>query len=1239
MKMTSIRFKITAITVAVILVTFLSVLASSYSAIRRENERRSVEIMRLKGSETKDVLDQYFIEIERSVWMSANLAMDSLDSVALVEYGAAEPAGRTAEQQALLDAYLAEHCKQIQKAFESVAGGSNGVVAYYYCINPEVSETEHGFFYSRIGKAGYIEREPLDASKLDPDDLEHSTWYFSAIERGQPSWIGPYTAQFLEEEWICSYLIPVYKSGVLIGVMGMDIPMETLFEQVKPIRVYDTGFASLCDDEGRNYYYPELEQGLAPEITELTAAGDLLRRGNSGDELIRYTANGEKRQMSMTTLRNGMKLIITAPVREINASWQRLVRRVLTVAALVILAYAMALMFIMGFLTRPLRVLTAAAGKLAEGDYDVDLPYKSRDEVGELTLAFRQMRDRLRSYIEDLSRRVYTDALTGLPNMRSFFRRATDEKQTLADADEQPAMLYFDVIGMKFFNQQYGFEEGDRLLCEIGRILSRQFGERRVCRFSEDHFAAVGAEEGLEERLEAVFREVQEVNGGKTAPLRVGVYPCRLGQVGPAVACDHAKYACDRLKGTYSSGYIWFDNDMLGQLDDTRYIIDHLDQALTEGWIKVYYQPIIRTVNSRVCDEEALSRWIDPKRGFLSPAVFIPILENARLIYKLDLYVLDQILEKMQAQKKAGLQVVPHSLNLSRDDFDVCDVVEEIRRRVDEAGIPRDRLTIEVTESIIGRDFDFMKEQIRRFRALGFKVWMDDFGSGYSSLDVLHEIRFDLIKFDMSFMRRFDEGDESRIILTELVRMAVSLGLDTVCEGVETPAQVEFLREIGCSKLQGYYYCKPIPYESILERYDSGRQIGFENPEESAYYESIGRVNLFDLTSIASRGENEGRQYSNALPVGVMEIRKERVRFVRANKAFRDFMQRAFDFNLEEREFGFPEQVEGSGASFMRMVRRCCDEGSRAFYDGRLPDGSLAHIIINSVSRNPINGAQAVLIAVLSVTEPDKSTTYADIARALAADYYNIYVVDLDSERFIEYSSKAGDEELAIERHGEGFFTAVKRDSVTRIFEADREPFLRSFSKENIVRELEVQGSFLYTYRLIDTGAPLYANMKITRMSGGNRIIMGISIVDAQMKQQEAEEREKQERLAFEWVAALAGGYLAIYSVDPGNNSFFEYSASSEYEAFGIVKQGEDFFEKLRENSPRFVVPEDLPAYSQIATKENMLREIARSGLFAYHYRLLVDGTPCPVSLRAALVKENGVDRLIIGINRTENAS
>lgn len=830
--MHSIRTKITAITLAALLTTILSVFVVGFTTIRAENDRRSVEMMNLLCQDTQKALETNFESVEQSVEMAANLAGDSLDSVTLVESGAVGSSGATGAQARQLDAYLEEYCAGIESAFSSVAKHTHGVVSYYYCIDSAISKTVHGFFYSKVGRTGFDRQEPIDVSLLDPEDPLRDGWYAQVVQRGRPCWVGPYTEQYLNQMPVCSYLVPIYKSGALIGVLGMDIPVELLVSRVSPIRVYETGFACLLDANGRTIYHPELPTGSLPELNKLSISEEMFDAESNGDNLIRYTAAEQRRQMSFTTLANGMKLVIAAPTEEINASWTRLANILLVVTGAITAFFALLIFVVMRLITSPLQELTDAAQELAAKHYNVALDYESEDEVGVLTQAFKEMRDQLKTYFDDLNRRINTDSLTGLPNMRCFFRQVVSERDRMLGEGIQPVMLYVNLIGMKHYNRTYGFDEGDKLLCAIAEILARHFGSSVCCRFSEDHFVAVGDEATYEQELQAVFQEWETANEGRNLPLRIGVYPNRLEDVNASLACDRAKYVCDLYRGSYISGYYVFDEDMLKQFENVRYIINHLDQALEEGWVKVFYQPIIRSATGKVSDEEALSRWVDPTRGLLSPAVFIPVLERARLIYKLDLYVLDRILEKMQMQKSLGLPVVPHSLNLSRVDFDACNIAEEICRRVDAAGIPREKLTIELTESMVGRDFDFMRGQIERLQSLGFRVWLDDFGNGYSSLDVLQDIHFDLLKFDMRFMKRFGEGEESRIILTELVRMARALGIDTVCEGVETPEQMAFLREIGCAKLQGYYFCKAIPFEEIKKRAREGNQLRYDTAEE-----------------------------------------------------------------------------------------------------------------------------------------------------------------------------------------------------------------------------------------------------------------------------------------------------------------------------------------------------------------------------------------------------------------------
>ncbi len=968
--MHSIRFKTTAITIAEILTGMLCVYLVSFLIIQAENDRRSVEMMDLLVQDTSKSFEEYATGTAQSVDLVSNLVTDMLDGVTLSRCGAigdeATASARTPEQQEELDAYLREYCSRIQVEIAAVAEHTHGVATYYFCVSPELSTNELGFYYSHVGRTGFYEREPFDERKLDPNDLEHSGWYYIPIQRGRPTWIGPFPATSLNELLICSYVVPIYKSGTFIGLLGMDITLDTIVDLVSSIRVYDTGFACLLDSDGSVIYHPELEMGsrLNLPIDEL-----VLKQDNSAGTLIRYTSmSGENRQASFTTLSTGMKLVVVAPTAEVNASAMRLTRIILPVTMGVVALMVLLSLLAIGRLTKPLQRLTVAAKRLADADYDVELNYHSDDEVGALTTAFQRMRAQIEEDMEDLNRQVRTDALTGLPNQRYFFDFALVERDRLVASGKQPVMLYFNLVGMKHYNRQYGFDEGDKLICDVAKILARHFGEQVTSRFGQDHFAVVSEEEGLEERLHEVMEDCKLANDGKSLPISVGVYRHSLGDVPASVACDRAKFACDRRRGSYLSGISYFDMDMQRQVENIRYVISHLDEALEKEWIQVYYQPIVRAVSGKVCDEEALSRWFDPERGYLPPSEFIPALENSDLIYRVDLYVLDRVLEKMREAQQQGLVAVPHSINLSRSDFDSCDIVEEIRARIDAAGIARNMITIEITESIIGKDFEFMKGQIARFHELGFPVWIDDFGSGYSSLDFLQSVDFDLIKFDMSFMRKLDEGTNGRIVLTELMRMATAIGVDTICEGVETEDQVRFLREIGCSKLQGFYYGKAIPVEEIVKQHQEGTQIGYENPEEADYFESIGKVNLHDLTSIAHEDEDTLQNAFNMVPMAIMELADDTVQFVRTNQAFRDFLKRYFWPSLSDAP-GAPSAAPiAAEAFFKEYAQECCaHKGNRMFFDERVSDGSVARCLMRHVRTNAVTGTEAIVVAVLSI--------------------------------------------------------------------------------------------------------------------------------------------------------------------------------------------------------------------------------------------------------------------------------
>lgn len=829
---------------------------------------------------------------------------------------------------------------------------------------------------------------------------------------------------------------------------------------------------------------------------------------------------------------------------------------------------------------------------------------------------------------------TYYDYMTGLPNMAYFYELAEAGCKKMQEQNIDSAILFFDLTGFKRFNRKYGFEEGNRLIRAVAAILARHFSNENCARFAQDQFAAFAPEEGLKERLDAVIAECADANDGKTLPLRIGVYPNRIEPVQIGTACDRAKLAGNIRRKLNVSHYSYFDTERMAEEKNRQEIIDNLDKAIEEEWIQVYYQPIVRTTNGKVCSLEALARWNDPVRGLLPPSAFIPVLEESMLIHKLDMCVVRQVLKTLKTNEAAGNQNLPVSINFSRADFDACDLVEEISRLVDEAQVNRRLINIEITESLVGSDFDYMKDQIERFRAHGFQVWMDDFGSGYSSLDVLQSIKFDLIKFDMGFLRRLDEGNAGKIILQEMMKMATALGIDTICEGVETASQVRFLQEIACSKLQGYYFMKPVPLEQILEKYSVEIKDGFEDPDQSAYYDVLGSVNLYDLSFIATRDKDVIKNTFDTVPIGVIEFngKGDKVKYVRTNHSFRVFMRRTFGFDLidPEKEYTFPK--EGPGSSFAKAVEQCRNNGSRAFVDEMLENGSIVRSFVRLIAGNRVTGAEAVAVAVLYVTDPDESTTYADIAMALAADYYNLFVIDMDTNDYTEYSSRVGNEELSTVRQGRDFFESAKRDTLTRIYEADREPFLKLFTKENVIADLDTQGVFTTTYRLIDTGTPVYVNMKVTRLRGGNRIILGVSVIDSHMKQKEEYEALQRERETLVRVMALSDGYLSLFTVDPKTEKYVEYSSTEDFDSLGVDKSGDDFFSKSQADAAICFHKEDIKRFQEQFTKENVLQVIREKGKFSIDYRLMIRGEPRPVTLKAALFKDKNEDKLVVGV-------
>ena len=834
-----------------------------------------------------------------------------------------------------------------------------------------------------------------------------------------------------------------------------------------------------------------------------------------------------------------------------------------------------------------------------------------------------------------LYNKVNYDYLTGLPSMSYFFELAEAGRREFLRNGENGALLFIDLSGMKNFNQKYGFAEGNKLIRAVARNLVGFFGNESCSRFGGDHFVVYTRAMDVEKKTRLFLDSCQDVNDGKILPIRVGVYKDRGDDVDISTACDRARIACNKNRQTYINQINFFDDDMLVKEENRRYFIENLDKAIENNWIKIYYQPIVRSANGRVSDEEALARWVDKEKGTFEPSDFIPVLEDCRLVYKLDLYMTEMIIEKMKKQKEAGLYVVPQSVNLSRSDFESCDIVMEVKKLIDKANLDPSKLTIEITESTIGNNVDYMKLQIDRFRELGFKVWMDDYGSGYSSPDILQKISFDTIKLDMQFMRNFYENDKTKIIITEIVRMALGLGIETVAEGVETREQAEFLMEVGCTKLQGYYYCQPVPLETIINRYRLGIQIGFENPDESEYYEALGKINLYDLSFSGDKSDTLNN-YFDTFPMVVVEISDEKMSLLRCNRSYREYAERNY-FNItDQKEILFEKVGNKPGNTFINAARQCAIDGKNVIMDVITDDGTLVNVFAKRIAINPITKVAALVCVILGVTEDagsKNSLTYAYIAEALSTDYIFLYYVDLDSGKYTEYSSSESFGNFGIERHGDDFFGDTKNNIPEQIYEDDIEYVRESFTKERIIKGLNERGHFTLTYRLIKNGKPIYVHMKIVRVrSRGNNIIIGVNNIDAQIKHQEAAERVKEERITYGRINALSGDFINIYAVNPETDSYVQYSKGNDIQGFGLSKTGDYFFDKMIRKCKKVVSVDDIDMFLGSFSKEQVLSKIEESGMYILNFRMIHKDSLIYVSLKAVRSSENNQDYLLFGL-------
>ena len=425
--------------------------------------------------------------------------------------------------------------------------------------------------------------------------------------------------------------------------------------------------------------------------------------------------------------------------------------------------------------------------------------------------------------VESYERQKYFathDELTGLLNKKQFGVEVS--RMLHENPDRQYSMIYSNIKDFKIVNEVFGLAKGDEVLKKRAELIQHYVKEGAVfARLRGDRFAiCMPSEEVNEDLIHEEIREIQQDFKDTLFHLHIctGIYEISDIEEDVSIMCDKAAIAGDTIKDD-SQEIAYYDKKLLEKSIEEKKILSEFEDALREKQLTIFLQPQV-DAEGRLYGAEALVRWYHPKRGLLFPGAFVPVLEKEGLIYKMDRCVWELAAGQLKRWKELGITKPYISVNVSAKDFYYIDIYKTFVELVDRYGISPDRLNIEITETALMEDFQKNMDVIQQLREFGFRVEIDDFGSGYSSLNMLKDINADVLKIDMAFLQATENEKKGRDILQAVITLSEKLGLDVITEGVETIDQVTMLKAMGENMFQGYYFSKPIPVNEFEQKYE-----------------------------------------------------------------------------------------------------------------------------------------------------------------------------------------------------------------------------------------------------------------------------------------------------------------------------------------------------------------------------------------------------------------------------------
>ncbi|MEG2732338.1 MAG: EAL domain-containing protein [Clostridium sp.] len=582
------------------------------------------------------------------------------------------------------------------------------------------------------------------------------------------------------------YAVPVYHEGKLVSVLFSGYTLDTLVNRIDITFYHESGMAFITNSDGDVLLHPVTDrQGKnILEVAQISNAEKKvenfkigLKSGANG--VARLEMGGEERFFAYAPIEgaNDWILVTSLPSKVVFERSQKVIFFTMLLMMTIAVVFTLTIIYI---------VVT-----------------KSKSDARIMKLA-------------------YYDALTGMANLEGF--KINTQEILEKSSPQQYTLLNFDIKQFRYLNRALGHSAGDSFLLYISQCLKNiaQKGET-YARVGADQFVLLFLNKKNEEETKYYVEQLRETisawekNSQLYYPAQIafGIYYLGESDIDIMASIEKSNIARKSIKSSYESEIAIYDKEMQHRIDYEKELENSMGLALENGEFQLFIQPKYNILTEKIVGGEALARWFRSNGTVVMPGDFIPLLEKTGSIYNLDMYMLEHLCQFMHSRMNRGERIVPISINQSRNYMYGSTYVDTICQKLNDADVPTRLIELEITENIVYTDLDQLIKVLNILHQKGFCISLDDFGSGYSSLNVLKDLKVDVLKLDRFMLGETLDSERETTIVTNIIRMAKELNMLIVAEGVETREQVEFLRKAGCEMVQGFYYSKPVPVEEF----------------------------------------------------------------------------------------------------------------------------------------------------------------------------------------------------------------------------------------------------------------------------------------------------------------------------------------------------------------------------------------------------------------------------------------